>query len=153
MSKITIDRAVVEQAMKAMLNFPGDISDEMFESIRALKAALAEPAQEPAFHGFMSDDGTQVDVCFSPSAPRRDGTYATAYYTAPPQRMNAQNELDDAMRTPRAMAQAYEAGWRAALAQLQQVGWMQKSTGVIRCDWGFDTTGYVPVYAVQEQSE
>ena len=86
MSTIVIDRAVVEQAMKAMLNFPGDISDEMFESIRALKAALAEPAQEPAFHGFMSDDGTQVDVCFSPSAPRRDGTYATAYYTAPPQR-------------------------------------------------------------------
>ena len=67
--------------------------------------------------------------------------------------MNARNELDGAMRTPRAMAQAYEAGWRAALAQLQQVGWMQKSTGVIRCGWGFDTTGYVPVYAAQEQSE
>lgn len=49
---------------------------------------LAEPVQEPAFHGFMSDDGTQVDVCFSPSAPRKDGTYATAYYTAPPQRKN-----------------------------------------------------------------
>ena len=61
--------------------------------------------------------------------------------------------IDDAMRTPRAMAQAYEAGWRADLSQLQQVGWMQKSTGVIRCDWGFDTTGYVPVYAAQEQSE
>jgi len=67
--------------------------------------------------------------------------------------MNARNELNEAMRTPRAMAQAYEAGWKAALAQLQQVGWMQKSTGVIRCDWGFDTTGYVPVYVVQEQSE
>ena len=123
MSKITIDRAVVEQATKAMLNFPGDISDEMFESIRALKAVLAQQAEpdhetraelaeqqvvqlaeerdhyrnlwqkaqqaepvEPAFHGFMSDDGTQVDVCFSPSAPRRDGTYATAYYTSPPRR-------------------------------------------------------------------
>lgn len=49
-------------------------------------SAQAEPVQEPAFHGFMSDDGTQVDVCVSPSAPRRDGTYATAYYTAPPQR-------------------------------------------------------------------
>jgi len=45
----------------------------------------AEPvAWEPAFHGFMSADGTQVDLCFSPSAPRSDGTYATAYYTAPP---------------------------------------------------------------------
>ena len=31
------------------------------------------------------------------------------------------------------------------------VGWMQKSTGVICCDWGFDKTGYVPVYAAQEQ--
>jgi len=67
--------------------------------------------------------------------------------------MSAQNELDDAMRTPRAMAQAYEAGWRAALAQLEPVGWMQKSTRVIRCDWEFDKSGYVPVYAVQEQSE
>jgi hypothetical protein len=51
------------------------------------------------------------------------------------------------------MAQAYEAGWRAALAQLEPVGWMQKSTRVIRCDWEFDKSGYVPVYAVQEQSE
>ena len=67
--------------------------------------------------------------------------------------MNAQTELNEAMRTPRSMAQAYEAGWRAALAQLEPVGWMQKSTRVIRCDWGFDTTGYVPVYVVQEQSE
>jgi len=50
MTTITIDRAVVEQAMKAMLNFPGDISDEMFDSIRALRAALAqqaEPMREP----------------------------------------------------------------------------------------------------------
>ena len=63
--------------------------------------------------------------------------------------------LDDAMRAPRAMAQAYEAGWNAALARLQRVGWMQQSTGVIRCDWGFDTSGYVPVYIIttQEQPE
>ena len=67
--------------------------------------------------------------------------------------MSAQTELNEAMRTPRAMAQAYEAGWKAALAQLKPVGWMQKSTGVIRCDWGFDTTGYVRVYVVQEQPE
>lgn len=46
MSKVVIDRAVVEQAMKAMLNFPGDILDEMFESIRALKAALAQEQAE-----------------------------------------------------------------------------------------------------------
>ena len=153
MSKITIDRAVVEQVLEAWDGDEIEWFKRSYTVMENLRAALAEPAKEPAFHGFMSDDGTQVDVCFSPSAPRRDGTYATAYYTAPPQRMSARNELDDAMRTPRAMAQAYEAGWRAALAQLQQVGWMQKSTGVIRCDWGFDTTGYVPVYAVQEQPE
>jgi len=203
MSKVAIDRAVVEQAMKAMLNFPGDISDEMFESIRALRAALAGPAQEPAAYttghceNHKQKGGCQLHnlQCGWPDCDRKPTTappqqaepaqepaaldwlrmwanqdgvkpetqwhdgYEAArrvvqlHLGTPPQRMNAQNELDDAMRTPRAMAQAYEAGWRAALVQLQQVGWMQKSTGVIRCDWGFDTTGYVPVYAAQEQSE
>ena len=36
-------RTAAQQALGAMLNFPDDISDEMFESITALKAALAEP--------------------------------------------------------------------------------------------------------------
>ena len=131
MSKITIDRAVVEQAMKAMLNFPGDISDEMFESIRALRAALAEPAKEPAFHGFMSDDGTQVDVCFSPSAPRRDGTYATAYYTAPPQRdallqalqtlMHVCQRMDLEHQAERPSEAEYQAAMQAAQAAIQAV--------------------------------
>ena len=59
--------------------------DRTSEAIFNLRAALAEPAPEPAFHGFMSADGTRVDLCFSPGAPRSDGIYATAYYTAPPQ--------------------------------------------------------------------
>ena len=46
------ERRVMEQALEAMLNFPDDISDAMFESIRALRAALAqekaEPVQKPA---------------------------------------------------------------------------------------------------------
>ena len=67
--------------------------------------------------------------------------------------VSAQNELSEAMRTPRAMAQAYEAGWRAAWAQLEVVGWMQKSTGVIRCDWEFDKSGYVPVYTIPTQEQ
>ena len=33
-------------ALDAMLNFPDDISDDMFESIKALRAALAAPPQE-----------------------------------------------------------------------------------------------------------
>lgn len=61
--------------------------------------------------------------------------------------------IDDAMQTPHAMAQAYEAGWNAALAQLELVGWMQLSTGVIRCDWGFDTSRHVPVYIISTQGQ
>ena len=44
---MTTLREVAQQALEAMLNFPDDISDEMFESITALKAALAEPEQRP----------------------------------------------------------------------------------------------------------
>ncbi len=44
---------------------------------RALPAGL-----EPAFHGFLDADECRVNLCFTPSAPRHDGTYATAYYTA-----------------------------------------------------------------------
>ena len=38
-------RIAAQQVLKALLNFPSDISDEMFESIRALKAALAQQAE------------------------------------------------------------------------------------------------------------
>ena len=52
--------------------------------------------QKPAFYGFMSADGTQVDLCFTPSAPRSDGTYATAYYTVPIQpRLLSDEEIDN----------------------------------------------------------
>lgn len=37
------DRELMQQALDAMLNFPSDISDEMFESIRSLRARLAQP--------------------------------------------------------------------------------------------------------------
>ena len=38
------DREVMQQALEALLNCPSDISDEMFESIKSLKAALAKKA-------------------------------------------------------------------------------------------------------------
>ena len=41
------DRELMQQALEAMLAFPDDISDEMFEAIRALKERLAQPEQEP----------------------------------------------------------------------------------------------------------
>jgi hypothetical protein len=36
-------REAAQMALDAMLNFPDDISDDMFESIKALRAALAQP--------------------------------------------------------------------------------------------------------------
>ena len=42
-----IDRELMQQALEAMLAFPDDISDEMFEAIRALKERLAQPEMEP----------------------------------------------------------------------------------------------------------
>ena len=41
------DRELMQQALEAMLAFPDDISDEMFEAIRALKERLAQPEMEP----------------------------------------------------------------------------------------------------------
>ena len=41
------DRELMQQALDAMLAFPDDISDEMFEAIRALKERLAQPEMEP----------------------------------------------------------------------------------------------------------
>lgn len=89
----------------------------------AALAQQAEPVQEPAFHGFMSDDGTQVDVCFSPSAPRRDGTYATAYYTAPPQQAEPLNQCGETCERAKLCATCA----RALDQQMEPVAWMYKA--------------------------
>ena len=132
------------------------IDEKALRELSATLAQQAEPVQEPVAYttghceNHKQKGGCQLHnlQCGWPDCDRKPTT-------APPQQAEPVQEQDveDAMQTPRAMAQAYEAGWHAALAQLQRVGWMQQSTGVIRCDWGFDTTGYVPVYAAQEQSE
>ena len=47
-------RKAAEMALEALLNFPHDISDDMFESMTALKAALAQPEQDTsAYHGWV----------------------------------------------------------------------------------------------------
>ena len=51
----------------------------------AIKEALAQPVQEPAFHGFMDKENCCVHICYTPWAPRMtDGKLPTAYYTTPP---------------------------------------------------------------------
>jgi len=52
------DRELMQQALDAMLNFPNDISDEMFESIKALRARLAQPEQE--WQGLTDEEYTTI---------------------------------------------------------------------------------------------
>ena len=40
------NKEVMQQALDAMLNFPNEISDEMFEAMKVLKARLAQPEPE-----------------------------------------------------------------------------------------------------------
>ena len=55
-------------------------------AITAIKAALAQPAQEPVAWGFMNDAGAIYD-CISPEAHDEcEGEYNVPLYTTPPQR-------------------------------------------------------------------
>jgi hypothetical protein len=52
----------MQQALDAMLNFPNDISDEMFESIRVLRKRLAQPEQEiESDRDHVEDDGCPTE--------------------------------------------------------------------------------------------
>ena len=52
------NKDVMKQALDAMLNFPSDISNEMFEAMKVLKAQLAQPDATingmPAYEGPLS---------------------------------------------------------------------------------------------------
>jgi hypothetical protein len=89
-------RIAAQQVLKALLNFPSDISDEMFESIRALKAALAQQAEpvEPVawMYTGVKQDGIEhgPHLVWKPeymdAMSASKGAKATPLYTAPPQR-------------------------------------------------------------------
>ena len=51
------DRELMQQALRAMLNFSDDISDEMFESIRALKERLAQERKPVAWRKNYQNSG------------------------------------------------------------------------------------------------
>jgi hypothetical protein len=99
------EREVMQMALDAMLNFPDDISDDMLESIKALRAALATE-QEPVeadndkvicpscCHQFraipVNVQQLMIDVGFEPP------------FTAPPQREFiglTDEEIDEAHET------------------------------------------------------
>jgi hypothetical protein len=91
MSKILVDRKVLEQALEALetardTTYSDTLYVQFEQAITALHATLEQSEQEPAFWGFINENECRVDMCFSPSTPRTDGTYATAYYTHHPHR-------------------------------------------------------------------
>ena len=121
-------RTAAQQALEALdlcRDWPGAY-DECSSAITALRAALAQqeqavrdalttgtgvllggeridPAsvykqQEPAFWGFLDQEECRVDLCFTPSAPRSDGTYATPYYTHPPRREWVSLSMGEALK-------------------------------------------------------
>jgi hypothetical protein len=73
MTKMLIDRAVVEQALRV-----AEAAWYPLALIAALKAALAEPVQEPV--------GTAGDLFTNTALERLDLRPSTKVYTTPPQR-------------------------------------------------------------------
>lgn len=61
-------REAAQQALEAMLNFPDDISDEMFAAIAALKSALAQQAEPTGKQSLQVDHGLNMNT---PQAAQR----------------------------------------------------------------------------------
>ena len=86
-------REAAQMALDAMLNFPDDISDDMFESIKALRAALAQPEQEELGEIVPADE-EQLERIAKLVKPEPQGGYRwregdvppSMTYPAPPQR-------------------------------------------------------------------
>ena len=85
-------KEAAQMALDAMLNFPDDISDDMFESIKALRAALAQPEQEPycyTWDVWISGGYWEARYGWEPYCGGKrpaHSTEAKPLYTAPPQR-------------------------------------------------------------------
>lgn len=109
--KITIDISTVKKAMEAMLYFPGDMSDEMFESIRALRAALAQP-QEPDPWGAGYEAGYAAGMEECPAQPVQEPkplSYADALRIATEAvgRLKAAGPVEGLVGLVRAVEQAH----------------------------------------------
>lgn len=76
------------RGVRAVLRLMPDLKPAPDAAVGAQAADAQSPATSsstaPAFWGFLDQANCRVELCFSPSTPRSDGTYATAYYTRPP---------------------------------------------------------------------
>jgi hypothetical protein len=83
------DRELMQQALDAMLNFPNDISDEMFKAMKVLKARLAQTEPEPVFafrRKGLNDFCTCSEHRYNELAQKPNVFEVKKFYTAPPQR-------------------------------------------------------------------
>ena len=118
-------RKAAKEALEAMLNFPDDISDEMFESIVALRAALAQQ-EEPMQEQVIED---AIEAAYWHFDARKKGLNEWAY--APQSERDAfkaearklvrgyfpTRQAQDTKREMLAVADAFIRGKRAVLAQ------------------------------------
>lgn len=76
------------RGVRAVLRLMPDLKPAPDAAVGAQAVDAQSPATSsstaPAFWGFLDQANCRVELCFSPSTPRSDGTYATAYYTRPP---------------------------------------------------------------------
>ena len=108
---MTTLREAAQQALEA-LEYDGLLKKR--QAIAALRAALAqqdEPVQEPV--AWYQKRGQEV-LTSHPACWGREDEPWTPLYTAPPQRQP--QTIDEAMQQPRALAQAYENGYKAGVA-------------------------------------
>ena len=116
MKLITVDRAVLEQALEA-LEFMADEwgftqkanRPERWRAITALRAALAQPEQEPVARMHADGSGRIISQATYDEAQRQGGVpwsnvrrYTTPLYTTPPRRewqSLSEEEIDDLSRT------------------------------------------------------
>ena len=102
MTKITIDRSTVEQALEALKESLYATTDKSqflaFEAITALRAALAEPVQEPV--AWASKRALARIKDFDSTIYANGGfDDAVPLYTAPPQRLPlTEEEIEKAYR-------------------------------------------------------
>lgn len=123
MTKITIDRSVVEQVLETLEAFMHD-SPRPYDAMRgqaamgALRAALTEPVQEPVAWMVYIEDGKSVCVTDNPND--LVGAYrALPIYTTPPQRKPLTEEE---------IEMAYREIWRALPTDFEHTssGWIEQ---------------------------
>ena len=125
---MTTLRTAAQQALEALEEYqskgaPFMACDGAIDALRAALAQQDEPVQEPV--AWYQKRGQEV-LTSHPACWGREDEPWTPLYTATTQRKP--ETLDEAMRLPRAMAQAYENGYKAGAATLREESYLNYGT-------------------------